>query len=102
VFAPSAKDQVRIFWLAEAAVIATQCTIKITFFNIDVVPRNGTTVTQIESEVEQVVVRSTDSANPEWHDLHKAASANRGDGVFLEAAFNLNQAQHHLRIQPGT
>jgi hypothetical protein len=42
-----------------------------------------------------------DQAHPEGHYLHEAAGAGGGHGVLLEAAFDLDQAEHHLRVEAG-
>jgi hypothetical protein len=42
------------------------------------------------------------SFDPEGHDLHVAAGAGGRHGVFAEAAFDLDQAEHQLRVESGT
>ena len=51
--------------------------------------------------MEKIVIGLADNLDPEGHDLHEAARARRRHGIFLEAAFHLDQPEHKLWIQPG-
>src|SRR6266403_1278306 len=52
--------------------------------------------------MEKILVAGADQLDPERHDLHEAARAGAGYRVLAEIAFDLDQAQHELRVEPGT
>ena len=87
--------------MAQAAIVAAQGAIQVAFFYIDIVAQDGAAEAQVGAQVKQVVILSTNDFYPEWHDLHEAARGGGRHGVFFEAAFHLDQAQHHLRVEAG-
>lgn len=63
--------------------------------------QNRAAVTQVGTDVEQVVRRFADVVFPKRHNLHQAARTDSADCILAERAFHLNQPQHNLRIQTG-
>jgi hypothetical protein len=99
--APTPAHHVRIFRLAEAAVVATERAVEVALLDVEVVAQDGAAKTQVGPHVEEVAVLLADQPNPEGHHLHVAARAGGRHGVLLETAFDLDQAEHHLRIETG-
>mgnify|MGYP006338130167 CR=1 FL=1 len=46
------------------------------------------------------MVPGADQIDPERHDLHEAASTGGGNGILPEVAFDLDDGEHELGIQP--
>lgn len=99
--APRAQNGVRILIAAEAAVKTGECADDVAPFKVAVMSQNGAAVTQVGTNIEQVVRRFADVVFPKRHNLHQAARADPADRILAERAFHLNQPQHNLRIQTG-
>ncbi len=68
---------------------------------VEVVAQDHGAVAQVGAQVEEVLVGPADLLHPERHHLHVAARVGDGDGVFLEAAFVIDDRQHELRVESG-
>ena len=101
MFFPGAADHIRILGLAQAAVVAAQGTEKVAVLDVQIVAEDGAAIAQIGAHFEQAVIRPTDQTDPERHHLHIAAGPGGGYRIFAKAAFDLDQAQHQLRIEAG-
>ncbi len=88
--------------LAEGSVVASQRTERVAAFDIQVVAQDRAAVAQIGAQVEQILVAIADQFQPERHHLHVAARARLRHRVFAEFALHLNDAEHQLRIEPGS
>ena len=69
--------------------------------HVEIMAEDHATVAEVGAQIEQIMIGGADLATPERHHLHVAARARRGDRVFLEAAFVMDDAQHELRIESG-
>ncbi len=63
-------------------------------------PQNQRAIAQVGAQLEQVVVGVADGFDPERHHLRVAARAHRRHRVLAETAFDLDQAEHQLRVDP--
>src|SRR3954462_4400001 len=70
-------------------------------FDGQVMAQDRAAITQVGTQIEQVLLAIPDKLYPERHDLHISACTGFRDGVFAESAFDLNHAEHELRIEAG-
>src|SRR5512135_185984 len=96
---PRSDHSAGIVGLPQAAVVATQGAKVVALFPVEVVAQDDATIAQIDSQVEQVVVRPADQLDPERHHLHVAARTDLRDGVLAKTALHVDDAEHELRIQ---
>lgn len=102
MFLPDGVYVVRVVWFAPATVVAAQGEKEVAFFEIDVVPQDGTAISQVGAHVEKVVFPVANGFDPERHDLHIAACTGFRERIFVEPAFNLDKAEDKLRIKSRT
>ena len=96
------ENGIGILWFAARAVVAAQGHEHVAAFAIQVVAQDDAAKAQVGLHVKEFAgVAVADDAGPEGHDLHVAARADDGDGVFAKAAFYLDEAQHERGFQPG-
>ncbi len=95
-------DPLRVPHFANAAVVAGQGLGAVTAFAVQVEFEYGAAEAQVGVNIEQVVARSADFVQPEWHDLHQATGACIRDGKAVKVAFDVNQREHQLGGQLGT
>lgn len=96
------ENGIGILWFAARAVVAAQGHEHVAAFAIQVVAQDDAAKAQVGLHVKEFAgVAVADDAGPERHDLHVAARADDGDGVFAKAAFYLDEAQHERGFQPG-
>ena len=96
------ENGIGILRFAARAVVAAQGHEHVAAFAVQVVAQDDAAKAQVGLHVKEFAgVAVADDAGPERHDLHVAARADDGDGVFAKAAFYLDEAQHERGFQPG-
>ena len=56
---------------------------------------------KIDTQMKQVLIVASDEIDPERHHLHVAACTHGGHRVSAKGAFDLDQTEHELGVEPG-
>src|SRR3954469_23302212 len=98
--APCREDEIRIFRLAERAVVAAERAKVVALLEVEVIAQDRAAVGQVGTQVKEIMAGPADELHPERHHLHVAAGAGARDRVLAKTAFDLHHTEHELRIEP--